>query len=1320
MANRASPRGVKLEKATWGGSSRPGPVPTSAVGDRDAAGAGADAAEPQSSGPDAPIATGRARAVASRGSERPERRDSRGSRGSRGKRRKRGSAPLRSAVGKTRLDLPEYQGSDFPPPIGETGRTRIFGQQEAQQLPVARGGIARLRESPIAQVAYRNPYGAPASARRGRPMSARTARSPKGGVGGRARDDARRPTSARSAAARPTGDVVVIQGRRSGGSPRRGYRTSNATPRSAGARTAQRRRPEEVRPVLTIIDDADNASDSLDAALARLGFSREDVARDPELRRLGAELLQAEKEMMLMREYIARDDKQFSAYTDFAHRMKQLRAAWEQDKEAAESQISQEQMTREFEELIERRRQLRAATEARAEMHEREPVPESGRSSPQRTPRPSVEVRDASVEANASHKGGSPKARTRKRRPRTSGRARARSPGRRPKAAATAGAADTPTVGAEEAHYPGDMTWEEYSRNFEKEMLGATQLLAKADEEDRAARVIQAHARGMRARHEVQSQFPRVFGPLGSRSRKMQRKRAQGQPDQTESAHDAEVRRRRERQIEEQRRQREARRAHEARIAEATKADREKAATSLQAVYRGRQGRERARNELAVRKMVKERREREAAAVRIQATARGKLGRRRADLRREYREVEAAQAARVARLKAAHDAEVEANLQRLKQHKAAVGVQRIARGHSARRLVDSKKREVHESLAAVQIQRVARGHATRRNIAKIEEDEDREDAAIHLQAIARGNAARARVAHMRRVEAALAEKRTRSACAVKIQAVARGRRDRKVVARRLKEIEEAAAQAFIRSAARLRRNRAALSTAFTAFLPNKRLARESSNDGLLTPASPKLIEEARKNLKALPEQAFRDLAAVSDPPLPLAGMAGAVCILLGVKPTWGNLVTMMQEGTLVPKMVKQNPFKLPRRRVLVAGKVVRDHDIVTIASDTSNEVVQGICMWIVAMIGSASVVDPKTGDVPKHSDRYSGPVARGDGKLLVTALSADFAEDHDALGAQDPYIVTWLESADEPPNRRPRGVWYKEDGQPPRPTAATDPDSGGGVNPVWSEELEATMVLDMTPDLGGCTLFLEAWDDDPGRSTDFIGAARFEQLMDVVSGHLVDPDSNPLGAMFKVPMLDGDDALAGHLYCRVTFQSGEAHSSARRTAFDEHGGGSGGAATAHDSPPRTGNFSRGGSLLKVAARAASQSHRSMIAVRIRAKQDPEYIKKARAAVARLTPADLADFVAPEEPTDSVAVIAAAVCVLMGVPAGWKQARTAIAKPDFVTMFSRTHPDMLSDHMLTVVSKLVFDNNLDEVAEDHGTPRCERHLAMLVAALCPAL
>lgn len=167
--------------------------------------------------------------------------------------------------------------------------------------------------------------------------------------------------------------------------------------------------------------------------------------------------------------------------------------------------------------------------------------------------------------------------------------------------------------------------------------------------------------------------------------------------------------------------------------------------------------------------------EQSEAATRVQRIARGRQGRRRFEAVREEEAI------------------------RHVQTQGAVAMQSAYRGHAARsRVAELRAEQLQsaEAAAATSIQAAARGRRTRRRM-RVQRmgqlAEDRDNAATKLQSVARGRRDRARIVELR------AEREAQKAddAAVRIQSVARGRRDRDRV-RVLQEEQQQRHQAAVR------------------------------------------------------------------------------------------------------------------------------------------------------------------------------------------------------------------------------------------------------------------------------------------------------------------------------------------------------------------------------------------------------------------------------------------------------------------------------------------------------------------------------------------
>ena len=145
---------------------------------------------------------------------------------------------------------------------------------------------------------------------------------------------------------------------------------------------------------------------------------------------------------------------------------------------------------------------------------------------------------------------------------------------------------------------------------------------------------------------------------------------------------------------------------------------------------------------------------REAAAVNIQRLYRGHKARR-----------------RVKQMPVASDRETEA---------AAVHLQRMARGRRARKEAEGLRLKKQEEESAVQLQRLARGRVARREAAKRRKAAEEHNSAVRLQRIARGRKAR------REAQALKRQKEEEERSAMQLQKLARGRNARKK-AQQLKE-----------------------------------------------------------------------------------------------------------------------------------------------------------------------------------------------------------------------------------------------------------------------------------------------------------------------------------------------------------------------------------------------------------------------------------------------------------------------------------------------------------------------------------------------------
>lgn len=830
----------------------------------------------------------------------------------------------------------------------------------------------------------------------------------------------------------------------------------------------------------------------------------------------------------------------------------------------------------------------------------------------------------------------------------------------------------------------------------------------------------------------------------------------------------------------------------------ASREEQERAAVTIQSRYRGSVARDEATQKRAVNKVLRERAVTGAAATRVQAVVRGKRGRARAEQvgrDRAATRVQATFRGKRGRLDAERH---RTRRERMEQDRAAIRMQAVQRGAMARKQTARMVQQQHEDEAVRHIQAAARGklakHAADRRRRYVEEDA----ATKRIQAVARGHSTRERMRQQRKVEKALELRRARHVAATRIQSMYRATKDRSLLARKVRELQRRSAEAFVRAAARLRAVRATLTAAVGAFLAE-------GSAGSWDPCTPETVHAAHNAVAELRVDDVKALAHVPDPPLALASIARAVCILLGETPLWSTMVKLINarapEPSLLMRLVETDPVKVPFRDRLVAGKIVRENDLLAVAWDTSNEPVLVLTTWIVATVGSAAVRSPTdASDSVAH-----GPAARASGTLRVYLKEAHMVRPDDRglskqdrqidalfAGDKNPYVVVWMEPVGSRRTRHARGVWQGKSRSKPRQTDSSTPRTASGNGVSWPRDTRP-LLLPMADRDGEVCLWFEAWDSHMGGDK-LIGFGRMETLAEAVeSGMTVTHQT----VFIHTPAGE----KAGKISCNVTYSHSERRSSmvggsARRVgsfgtggrepvspsgaasrrptpllragtdrSSMRGGGGGGGSARRRASVAGATSSSRSvtdaGTFSGSGARASSGrmlvdsavvwggvAHRdgggggggrdgddggdedaeevllakramaSLAARKIRDAVDAESLAAAKRRVLSLSSGYIREVTKAAEPSDTVATVAAALCLLVGEEPSWSHARELLSRPNFPWELCQKQPKDISDHHVDVISKLCAVNDLEAVSHDARSTRALRAFAGFLVEMCP--
>lgn len=128
--------------------------------------------------------------------------------------------------------------------------------------------------------------------------------------------------------------------------------------------------------------------------------------------------------------------------------------------------------------------------------------------------------------------------------------------------------------------------------------------------------------------------------------------------------------------------------------------------------------------------------------------------------------------------------------------------------------------------------------------------------------------------------------------------------------------------------------------------------------GLPTPAShlqlPSLsvLEAARGAVEALPQYRFMELARALPVTDAAIAVSTAVCILLGLRPSWSDMQALLEDPSLSRRLVDLQPDQIQIGPAYLAGSVLQVDDLVTAVASTSLEALTVLFHWLVGMVDS--------------------------------------------------------------------------------------------------------------------------------------------------------------------------------------------------------------------------------------------------------------------------------------------------------------------------------------------------------------------------------